>query len=1090
MKPYNSRVQKRGAQILARRFGLFLCAAFLLAGLCAPGGAQAYFETGSLIQVVYKSDDVEVGTHLVNLLSFNLNQQNVQVSPPGSFSLAQFVTTNNWADLRAGLFAYDGTYAYFATTQNTAPNVVSRSWGSFLGAADGVQAYYSELGTTATVVGLPSEFRSYWVKMDSATTPGQYAGLNGDPEVGEATLEALSGVGYVDFYLYKFERVGRDVFLVPGASTPYTAVLRLRSNGSTLLNPPTGAVAPVIQPIPDASIPAGVPYTGPTPVLSQGSLPVTWSLVVGPANMTINASTGVVSWPNPTTTGSPHTVTIRATNTAGSDDETWLLTVTAAAPSAPTLHSPPNGSEVTTRTPVLSVQNGSFSGGGPLTYDFEVYSDSGLTSLAASANGVAEGTTLTQWQVSPALDDNTTFYWRSRACAGDVCSAWMSTARFFVNTENDPPSVPTLSSPPDGSSVTETRPILQVTSATDPDLDELTYEFEVYSNAAGTNLVTSATGIPQGTGGSTSWQVNTNLQPGSSYWWRAQARDSEGEASGWTGLWTFSVSATGNQSPSAPLVSSPANGSVVDTLRPTLTVGNATDPDGDPLTYFFEVDRVNTFDSPHLQQSAGIQEGAGGTTSWQPSALADNTTHYWRARASDGQAFGPWATASFFVNLENDPPSMPTIREPDDGGEVQSLTPTLRVYPSSDPDSDAIFYEFQLYADEEMADLLDSAVTEATSWTVGVTLQNGATYFWRVRALDDQGVAGNGASDWTGLASFVVNVGGPPLPPTLSSPIRGATVTTRTPTLTVANSPSSSGGDLEVEFELYANSGLSTLVDSSIEQEGNETTSWTVGTVLTDNATYYWRARAKRGDVNSSWTATGLFTVKTAGPGTVVEIAASKGVEASSDTTETLEVTDSDSPIRGVAVRIPPGALPQDATITIGVVTNAPPLPSKVKALGRVVVFGPEGMGFNEPVTLVFPYTESDLQEAGVTDPAELSLYTYDPFAAVWKKISVSLVDEENQVLLCEVDHFSMFTKTAPVSGGGGGGGGGGCSGCCFIASAMHGDEGSSSGGVGDWRGESGLRMVLAITFFALWWLGRRKGVEISSRLNSNDTRL
>ena len=46
--------------------------------------------------------------------------------------------------------------------------------------------------------------------------------------------------------------------------------------------------------------------------------------------MTIDSSTGVVSWANPVTVDSPHTVTIRATNTAGFDDESWQLTVTPA----------------------------------------------------------------------------------------------------------------------------------------------------------------------------------------------------------------------------------------------------------------------------------------------------------------------------------------------------------------------------------------------------------------------------------------------------------------------------------------------------------------------------------------------------------------------------------------------------------------------------------------------------------------------------------------------------------------------------------------------------------------------------------------
>jgi len=85
---------------------------------------------------------------------------------------------------------------------------------------------------------------------------------------------------------------------------------------------------PVIDPIPNNSITEGTPYTGPTPSLSQvGPSPMTWSLLVGPSGMSINSSTGVVSWPNPTVIGSPHQITIRATNTAGFDDESWLLTV-------------------------------------------------------------------------------------------------------------------------------------------------------------------------------------------------------------------------------------------------------------------------------------------------------------------------------------------------------------------------------------------------------------------------------------------------------------------------------------------------------------------------------------------------------------------------------------------------------------------------------------------------------------------------------------------------------------------------------------------------------------------------------------------
>ena len=81
---------------------------------------------------------------------------------------------------------------------------------------------------------------------------------------------------------------------------------------------------PVIDTIPDEIITEGSVYTGPTPTLSQGTW-VTWSLDAGPSGMGIDGRTGVVSWSNPTASGSPHTITVEVTNFKGSDQERPLL---------------------------------------------------------------------------------------------------------------------------------------------------------------------------------------------------------------------------------------------------------------------------------------------------------------------------------------------------------------------------------------------------------------------------------------------------------------------------------------------------------------------------------------------------------------------------------------------------------------------------------------------------------------------------------------------------------------------------------------------------------------------------------------------
>lgn len=84
---------------------------------------------------------------------------------------------------------------------------------------------------------------------------------------------------------------------------------------------------PLITDIVNATLGEGSSYTGPLPSLIEGTNPVTWDLVAGPGGMVIS-STGVVSWP--AATAGVHTVTIRASNPAGSDTEDWQLTVLAS----------------------------------------------------------------------------------------------------------------------------------------------------------------------------------------------------------------------------------------------------------------------------------------------------------------------------------------------------------------------------------------------------------------------------------------------------------------------------------------------------------------------------------------------------------------------------------------------------------------------------------------------------------------------------------------------------------------------------------------------------------------------------------------
>ncbi len=88
---------------------------------------------------------------------------------------------------------------------------------------------------------------------------------------------------------------------------------------------------PTIQPIAPQSTPHTLPYTGPTPQLTDPPCmtPIlNWSLDAGPPGMQIDHATGVVSWSRPRYRATPYTVSIRATNAVGNGVRTWHLTVT------------------------------------------------------------------------------------------------------------------------------------------------------------------------------------------------------------------------------------------------------------------------------------------------------------------------------------------------------------------------------------------------------------------------------------------------------------------------------------------------------------------------------------------------------------------------------------------------------------------------------------------------------------------------------------------------------------------------------------------------------------------------------------------
>ncbi len=671
------------------------------------------------------------------------------------------------------------------------------------------------------------------------------------------------------------------------------------------------------------------------------------------------------------------------------------------APVAPSLHAPPDGSMVRENSPVLSVNNGSDPDGDPLEYEFELSETDDFSIPPAAETRVPQGQNITSWPLEGPLDEDTRYFWRSRVRDALFQSDWCE-GSFFVSVENAPPSVPVPVSPVQGTQVETRNPMLVVINASDPEPGPLFYTFEVYSDEHLQSLVVSSGNVTEGPGDRTTFTLPEPLTDNAVFYWRARALDGEDLAGPWSGVSSFMVN-TANDAPGPPAILSPQPGSEIQEVRPSFEVTNAQDPDYDALTYFFEVAADEHFSGEERILSGPVPEAPGQTTSWIPEdALAEDTTHHWRVRAYDGKTYGPWVEASFRIATSNHPPETPVLDSPVEE-DVTDSTPELRVHPSADPDEDGVFYDFEVYTDYAMTQLVASGRSEEPFWEVGIPLSLNVLYVWRARAVDEHGAT----SDWTGPAPFVVIPGGqPPGAPVLNSPVNGGMVTTLNPVLSVTIG---SAADL-CEFEIYADGELDLLVEYGFAPADASLVSWGPEGSLEDGETYYWRCRTVTGELVSPWMDTASFTVNVGELQPELVVEARETVWPNHEAPARVEVHREESPIRGTVLEIPLGALEEPCEISIGRVVNPPAIPEGIQSVGHVLDFGPDGATFEEPVTVFLPLTVEEFQEIQESDLSAFRVMTYDMSTREWEAVPIQRLDPETQCAVFVVDHFSLYT--------------------------------------------------------------------------------
>jgi len=175
-------------------------------------------------------------------------------------------------------------------------------------------------------------------------------------------------------------------------------------------------------------------------------------------------------------------------------------------------------------------------------------------------------------------------------------------------------------------------------------------------------------------------------------------------------------------------------------------------PGGAQTAFEVEVGSDDDWSAAEMWQPGSIA-GSQTAVQYAGAALVDGAIYYLRLRTQLDGSWMLWQETSFRMNSL---PSVPVQLSPADGTVVGSI-PIFWLSNSTDAESDAVTYDFQLYLDEDLQYLAlsESEVAQqadSTSHSWGATMTENVPFWWRCRAFD-----GYENSDWSPLTMFYID---------------------------------------------------------------------------------------------------------------------------------------------------------------------------------------------------------------------------------------------------------------------------------------------------------------------------------------------
>jgi CSLREA domain-containing protein len=524
----------------------------------------------------------------------------------------------------------------------------------------------------------------------------------------------------------------------------------------------------------------------------------------------------------------------------------WTFTITPAVPAAPPLTLPTGGWLTNNNTPDFTWGSTPTVAGSPFAYQIQIDNQSTFTS---PEQDVRLGPDVLAYTAAPLPDK--VYYWRVRAINNvDAAGSWSVPRAFTVDTT--PPPAPKLLAPADWSGTTDTTPTFTWAAVTGAKW----YTLEFFT---GTDCASPLPAISNRTGTTYTLTLAQAL-PYDHVCWRMSAGDAAGNWGAPGPFFHLTVNSTAMPKPAAPLLSGPlANTFWTSTTLPPFTWTMA----GTGHTFQVQIDNQSTFASPERDVLTPVDE-----LTYTADSLAD-AKYYWRVRAiNSSNVAGPWSLVRAFT-LDNLPPAAPILTAPANNAFITVVRPTLTWKAVAGAKQIVV----QVATDAGFTDLRVNKTLgpAAVSYplTAAEALSYGATYYWRVQAVD---AAGN-ASPWS-TAQFTVTLH--------KTPTNGAATTVVRPTFSwVAVTGATYWLQVATTPDFIP---LGLVVDGTMNARTSYTLPLSMPALTSD--TYYWRVGLTLGGVDT-WMPAWTFIVTPPKPAQVVLLAPAGGA-LTNDSTPTL----------------------------------------------------------------------------------------------------------------------------------------------------------------------------------------------------------